>query len=290
MYKIIDQKKRIILLLSVFILIAIFFCVYKFGQVPPCINADEAAFGYNAYSLLKTGKDEYGAFLPMRLISFLDYKLPLYSYLSIPFMAFLGLNDLSTRMVNIIVAILYVPIVYLLTIELFERKRIAILAVFLSLLSPWTYILTRHAHEGPLSVLFILLSFIWFIKFHKQKKIKFFILTNLALIGAGYSYHTARLFVLVVVALQLLELFMSRKRAKKQKNYLSIIILLLTVFFIFYPDIQYGANRVANLFYLRNSGFQARLLEYKTEHANLLTHNILTESIRDVSYRYFQQW
>jgi len=39
--------------------------------VPPCLNADEASFSYNAYSILKTGRDEYGKFPPGWLISLL---------------------------------------------------------------------------------------------------------------------------------------------------------------------------------------------------------------------------
>ena len=78
------NKKIIVGVLLSAILISLFLHRYKQNQVPPCINADEAAFGYNAYSILKTGKDEYGKFLPLRFESFKDYKLPLYTYLSIP--------------------------------------------------------------------------------------------------------------------------------------------------------------------------------------------------------------
>ena len=39
---------------------------YQLGQNPPSLDWDETAHGYNAYSILKTGRDEYG------------YKFPLY--------------------------------------------------------------------------------------------------------------------------------------------------------------------------------------------------------------------
>ena len=48
---------------------------------PPALNADEAAFGYNAYSLVETGKDEHGNAWPIHFQSFNDYKPGFYFYL-----------------------------------------------------------------------------------------------------------------------------------------------------------------------------------------------------------------
>ena len=39
------------------LLLAAFLRFYKLGQVPSGFVNDEAAFGYNAYSILKTGRD-----------------------------------------------------------------------------------------------------------------------------------------------------------------------------------------------------------------------------------------
>jgi len=59
---------------------------------PVGFNADEASFGYDAYSILKTCKDQWGNFLPLTLKSFGDYKAPIYSYLAVPFVAIFGLT------------------------------------------------------------------------------------------------------------------------------------------------------------------------------------------------------
>src|SRR4030066_170556 len=55
--------KNICILIVIF-LIALFLRFYKIDSVN-CLNLDEAAFGYNAYSLLLTGKDEYGTRYPL---------------------------------------------------------------------------------------------------------------------------------------------------------------------------------------------------------------------------------
>ena len=49
------MKKLSKYLLALIILIAIFARFYKLSSIPVGFNDDEAAFGYNAYSILKTG-------------------------------------------------------------------------------------------------------------------------------------------------------------------------------------------------------------------------------------------
>ena len=87
------QKIGIFLIL----ILAFFLRFYKLGKVPPSLNWDEASIGYNSYCLLKTGKDEYGIKLPLFLRSFGDYKPSLYTYLTIPAVAFFGLTELAVR-------------------------------------------------------------------------------------------------------------------------------------------------------------------------------------------------
>src|SRR3989338_3908789 len=70
---------------------------YKLGQNPPGLYWDEAAFGYDAYSLLKTGKDHHGTTLPLFFESFGDWKLPVYNYLLVPSIAVSSLNEFAVR-------------------------------------------------------------------------------------------------------------------------------------------------------------------------------------------------
>ena len=59
------------------ILILVIAVLLRFWQINtlPSLNPDEAALGYNAYSLLKTGKDEHGISWPLHFKSFSDYKV-----------------------------------------------------------------------------------------------------------------------------------------------------------------------------------------------------------------------
>src|SRR3990167_10599272 len=90
--------KRTHIYLILILFVSTLFRLWGLGKIPEGFHADEAAFGYNAYSLLKTGKDEYGKVIPLVLRSFDDYKGAIYSYLTVPFVALFGLNEFSVRL------------------------------------------------------------------------------------------------------------------------------------------------------------------------------------------------
>ncbi len=108
-------------LLPVFfiVLLAVALRLWHLGSVPSSMNADEIAIGYNSYSILKTGKDEYGASMPLSFRSFDDYKAPLYIYLTVPFVALLGLTDIAVRLPSAVAGIITVLFTYWLVLELF---------------------------------------------------------------------------------------------------------------------------------------------------------------------------
>ncbi|KKQ96399.1 MAG: hypothetical protein UT23_C0032G0001, partial [Candidatus Woesebacteria bacterium GW2011_GWA1_39_12] len=70
------MKKKLVNLVPIFavILLALFLRVYKLGDIPPSINWDEAAVGYNAFSIANFGRDEWGNVFPLVFKSFEDYK------------------------------------------------------------------------------------------------------------------------------------------------------------------------------------------------------------------------
>jgi len=88
---------------------------------PPSLDWDEASIGYNAYSILKSGRDEYGSFLPLEIRSFGDYKPALYVYFAIPFVAIFGLSELAVRLPSAIFGTLAVIATYFLVKEIFDR-------------------------------------------------------------------------------------------------------------------------------------------------------------------------
>src|SRR3989338_8581187 len=70
---------------------------YKLGEIPLSLNWDEVSNAYNGYSILKTGRDEYGSLLPLSNRSFDDYKPPLYMYFNTISVGIFGLNPFASQ-------------------------------------------------------------------------------------------------------------------------------------------------------------------------------------------------
>ncbi|MFZ5845558.1 MAG: glycosyl transferase, partial [Patescibacteria group bacterium] len=102
------MKKLQLIILTLILIIAATLRLYRLSVIPPGVNRDEASIGYTAYSLLKTGRDEYGRFLPLSFQSFGDWKLPLYIYTTTLFVKIFGLSELAVRLPSAIAGILTV--------------------------------------------------------------------------------------------------------------------------------------------------------------------------------------
>lgn len=180
-------------LLLLIILLAGFLRLYQLGQNPPSLDWDEASLGYNAYSILKTGKDEFGRFLPVSIRSFEDYKPAAYTYLTIPFVYVFGLNEFAVRFPSALFGTMTVVIVFFLVKVLFKDHRIAYLSAFLLAISPWHLQFSRVAFEANIGLFFVTAGILFFLK--GLKKGNWFILSAILFVISLYSYHSPRLIV-----------------------------------------------------------------------------------------------
>ena len=122
--------------------------IFQLGAVPPSPSLDEVSLGYNAYSLLKTGMDEFGTRFPVLLRAYDDFRPALYVYFVIPFTALLGLTAVAVRIPSVVFGILSVFMVYRLARVLFPKLPVVpIAASFLLAVSPWHVYLSRLGHE-----------------------------------------------------------------------------------------------------------------------------------------------
>src|SRR5581483_5871231 len=122
-------------------LIVIFGACLRFSNLalmPPSLNWDEVSHGYNAYSILKTTKDEWGQFLPLaNFRAYGDYPLPLNLYLTIPFEIIFGLNQVAIRLPHALLGTLSIISIYFLAFGLTKNKKISLFASFLASIDPW---------------------------------------------------------------------------------------------------------------------------------------------------------
>jgi 4-amino-4-deoxy-L-arabinose transferase-like glycosyltransferase len=261
-------KKNLPLILI--LLLATIFRLYQLDQYPAGLNADEAAIGYNAYSLIETGKDEHGTRWPLVFQSFNDFKPPLYFYLVIPFVKFLGLTTLAVRLPSAILGITTVYLIYLLARDLFSNRKIGLLAALMLAIMPWHIHFSRGGWEANVATFFLALS-IWL--FYKSlKKPSLFCLSALSLSLSLYTYHSIRLIAPLLFFSTLLiyrrEIF-SIYQKNRSRIIIPIIFFLLTILPLVKQMLsQEGQARFGGVSIFADQGPLWQALEYRRNHDN----------------------
>lgn len=246
-----DLKKNK-LLLGAILVIAFILRVVWLDQYPVGFTPDEASFGYDAYSLLETGKDQWGDAWPLTFRSFGDSKLPFYVYITMPSIATLGLTEFATRLPSALFGVLAVYATFLLASALFKKKSIAILSALFLAISPWHVALSRGAFEANLTAFFMAFGAYAFIRGLKEKK---WMTISAVAFGINiFTYHSARLVAPLIVFI-LAVLYKKELGWKKIKdiprvvkqNYLPIFIFGFSVLLAMYAVVAGGSARAGDI-------------------------------------------
>lgn len=219
------NKKIEYFLLFLILIFAACLRLFRLEEVPSGFYVDEAALGYNAFSILKTGKDEYGEILPVIFKSFGDYKPGLYVYLSIPFVAVFGPNVFSVRFLSAFSGIVNVLLFYLIVknSNWTRRTDIALLGTFLFSIIPWNIFFSRGAFEANLALTLFMVSIYLFLLARSKIKLLYLAIGLLSL--STYAYQAQRL-VAYIFLFGVITIFF-RKRIWKRE-----VILPLFLFFL----------------------------------------------------------
>lgn len=226
------MKLNIKIELALFLVIAAvasFLRLWQLGHVPASPDWDEAALGYNAYSIKETGNDEYGTSFPIILRSFDDYKPALYAYFLIPFISLFGLNIFAVRLVSALFGIATVVVVYFILKELLgDRKSIPLLASFLLAISPWHIQFSRIAFESNVGLALNIFSVFFFIK--GVKKPLFLLLYSLCAGLSLYMYQSEKVFVPLLFVLLVFIYRNTLFKLPKKYLILSLIVGIVIAF------------------------------------------------------------
>ena len=148
-----SRRERRRFLLAGILLLAIAVRFVGLTDAPPGINHDEASNGYDAYSILETGKDRWGESWPVVLEAFgrADWRGALYAYLVVPCHVVVGEQRLilGTRLPAAILGVLTVACLYLLVRRVSEPAT-GLWAAFYLAVAPWHVQLSRLGHESSL--------------------------------------------------------------------------------------------------------------------------------------------
>lgn len=168
--------------------------VLHFGSIPPGLNQDEAATGYEAWSLLHYGIDRNGLSWPVHLIAFGNGGNASFPYMAMPFVSF-GLTPFTARLPMLVSALASLPLVWFISRKLFDEKA-AWTATSVVALSPWHIMLSRWALDCNVLPFLFLCGLALLVASVSANRKLFWLIAACAMLGVSvYSYGAAYLAV-----------------------------------------------------------------------------------------------
>lgn len=205
---------------GIILIIAVFFRFYQLNTLPPSLNWDEVSHGVNAESLLESGYDQWGGRFPIfNFRAYGDYPTTINLYLSLPFIKFLGLNSLSTRLPSAIFGLILVIASFFIANIFFADHRYSLLVMLLCALSPWSLFPSRAVFQSTVAQGFLSLGLLFFFLSLRRPKLLFISALTFGL--SMYSYHSTRI---IAPFLFITLIFINRPSLKK--NWLPLILFL----------------------------------------------------------------
>ncbi|MBI3282577.1 glycosyltransferase family 39 protein [Candidatus Curtissbacteria bacterium] len=253
------EDSRVLLLLAIVIL-ALVLRFYKLNTNPPGLYWDEAVFGYDAYSILKTAHDHHGQFLPLFFESFGDWKLPVYHYLLIPSIAIFGLTEFAVRFPSALLGTATVIAIFLIVKKLTQNINLALFSAFFLAISPWHIQFSRGGFESTAGLFAAAFGTYLAILAIEKKNILYFSSSGILFVLSMYSYHAYRIFVpLFLIAL----LAIYRKELKSQLAKIlpaiAIALLFLVPLAAFSLSAEGRARAISQSAFKKGEQQQARL-------------------------------
>ena len=210
-------------LFFIILFVAIVLRVFALGEVPPGVNRDEASIGYTAYSLLYTGKDEYGRWLPVSFQSFGDWKLPVYIYETVLSVAIFGLNTFAVRFPSAVAGVILVVLSYFLTKKLFKDKTLALAVMFLTAISPWSIHFSRVGAETNTAACLVTGGVLLFL--HSLKKQGWLVIPAAVLLALSFGTYAAN-FIFTPLLVMGLFLLYRKEFLSNPSSWIAIVIFI----------------------------------------------------------------
>jgi 4-amino-4-deoxy-L-arabinose transferase-like glycosyltransferase len=226
------------LVLGVIIVLGAFLRIIALDKVPPGLAPDEATNGYDAYSLLLTGRDQHGIFLPLVMRSFNDYRMPLFIYSLIPVIGIFGLTSTVVRLGAALWGILTIPVIYWLGYRI-KDAYIGLVAALLLAISPWHLPFSRIGLEMTLITFVLTLSLALMWEWHVRQQRGWLIAACLALGVTIYTYSTAKLLIPAFIGL-LAVCWYKELWANRRTVFVCLVVILCLTLPMLYLTVKYN--------------------------------------------------
>ena len=218
---------------------------YNLTGNPISLYWDEVSSTYNAYSILETGRDEFGKRLPLLFEAFEDYKTPANIYLTSIVVKFFGLSEFSARFTSAFFGTLTILVTYFLVLEILRnesvflknektKKIVALISSFLLAISPWHLQFSRTGFEANVGLFFLLTGIFFLIKFINSPSFRNLIISAIFLGISIYFYRSIQLFLpLLLIGFAII--FRRNILSKQNLKFIvvgSIVFLAITLPFV----------------------------------------------------------
>ena len=218
-----------------------------FQSIPDGINCDEAYTGYEAFSVLTTTYDSWGKKIPLYFIVGGGGANILYSYISMLFIYFWGLETWVIRLPQVIFSLLSIYCYYKL-IKLIFSKEQALTGLFIITILPWHIVAARWGFHGNIAPAFILFAFYYFCK--SYKKIQNIWLSTLFWGLGCYTYDPTIGFILGAISILTIHMIIYTKAKNKTFWYnlvgscLFFTIIIFPLFLLWLIN-QFNLNEIS---------------------------------------------
>jgi len=234
------------------IALAAFLRFYHIDQIPHGLYIDEVSIGYNAYTILHTGKDEYGIPYPLFFRAFGEYKMPMSIYLTSLAEAVFGKTEFAVRFPSAFFGTATVLLLYFFVKTLFadQKNHVAFLATFLLTISPMSLQFSRGGFEANIAVFFYLLGGYLLLLFRKDKKALLLFFSFLGFIVAVYTYNAYKLISPLTI---FASSFLIYKYFPKTRNVLLKVLIIS--FLLLLPLIIFSLSANGSARFIETSAF-----------------------------------
>ncbi len=214
-------------------ILVIFFRVYRINEVPSQMVSDHAEKLLDIWDVLhgqphiffprNTGREAIQMYLTAGIIQFLHT----------------GYTFLSLKIGTILVGLLTLPFIYLLGIELGNR-RVGLFAMLFAGIAYWPNVISRVGLRFPLYPMFVAPALYFLIRGLRTSCRNDYLLAGLAL-GIGlHGYTPIRILPLVILIAVGLYLLHPQARGKRLPTIAGLLVLVLVALIVFLPLLRYA--------------------------------------------------
>ncbi len=208
--------------------VAIAFRFLQITSYPVSLTMDEVAIGYGSYSLLYTGRDDWGQILPIAFKSVGDYKPPVNFYLNIPSIFFFDLSEFAVRFPVALLGSLTSVIFIIFLRRLGLPQPAAIFGGFWLAILPWHVHYSRYGLEAITALYFLIAGTACWLTALPKKSYFWMALAIINFSFSVWAYHSNRLFVPLLVVFLVIAQYKNLKYVFINKTrFFSLVITLL---------------------------------------------------------------